>query len=251
MDVQGFGRQRGHTEVYRGHGTSGDVFVVEPKPEPVPEGFDYDMWLGQAPEAPYMKERCHINFRYHFDYAGGNLADWGAHINDIAQWGNATDLTGPISVEGHGRLPDKGLYNVATDWNLTYEYANGVKLICTSGGFSIRFEGDDGWIWADWDEIEASSSEILDAGIAPHELHLRSCPQGEHRDFIDCVKRRKQTYAPAEIGHRTATVGHMGNIALRLGRKLRWDPDEERFVDDEQANRMVRRAKRAPWRLDA
>ena len=240
-----------HAHTYRGHTGDENVRIVEPVEEPVPEGFDYDMWLGQAPEAPYNAGRCHTFFRYNFDYAGGNLADWGAHIHDIVQWGNGTELTGPVSVEGQGVFPVEGLYNVAVDWDIAFEYANGVKLVCSSGGFSVRFEGSDGWVYADWDVLDASSDEILHSRILPEDIHLRTCPEGEHRDFLDCVKNRAQTCANAEIGHRTATIAHLGNIALRLGRKLNWDPDIERFVGDDEADRMLSRSMRSPWRLDA
>jgi len=110
-------------------------------PQPVPEGFDYDMWLGQAPWKPYTPGRCHYHFRWILDYSGGSLTDWGAHINDVAQWANDTEYTGPVSVEGHGVFPREGLYNTATEWEITFEYANRVTLICTDGTPLIRLEG--------------------------------------------------------------------------------------------------------------
>lgn len=244
------------TLIYRGFGAEPGNSPVpyeprDPPAEPVPPGFDYDMWLGQAPEAPYTPLRCHGNYRYILDYSGGNLTDWGAHIIDIAQWGNGTDHTGPVSVEGRGVFPRTGLYNVARDWEIAFEYANGVKHICRSGGFSVRFEGTEGWVEADWDTVKASSPQILESVIGPEEIHLRTCRHGEHRDFLNCVKSRQDTYAPAEIGHRTVTLGHIGNIAMILGRKLQWDPDTEQFLNDAQANRMLSRSMRSPWRLDA
>ncbi len=220
-----------------------------PREEPVPEGFDYDMWLGQAPLAPYTKGRCHYHFRWILDYSGGSLTDWGAHINDIAQWANDTERTGPVRVEGFGAFPEEGLYNTAIQWEITYEYANGVRLICTDGTPFIRFEGADGWLECTWDTIEASSQQILRSVIGPEEIHLRTCPDREQRDFLNCVKSRAETYAPAEVGHRSITLSHLGNIALLTGRKLRWDPAAERFPEDETANRMLARAMREPWRL--
>ena len=218
-------------------------------PQPVPKDFDYDMWLGQAPWKPYTAGRCHYHFRWILDYSGGSLTDWGAHVNDVAQWANDTEHTGPISVDGHGVFPEEGLYNTATQWEITFEYANGVRLICKDGSPSIRFEGTDGWICCTWDAIEASSEEILNSEIGPNEIHLRTCPDREQRDFLNCVKTRGETYAPAEVGHRTVTLSHLGNISMMLGRKLRWDPDTERFLDDETANRMLSRPMRSPWRL--
>lgn len=237
------------TELPGGNGSEGEVIPV--RPQPVPAHLDYDMWLGQAPEAPYMKERCHFHFRWVLDYSGGYLTDWGAHINDIAQWGNDTEYTGPIRVQGHGRFPKHGLYNTATSFEVTYEYANGVTLICRSRSPAIRFEGTDGWVavpsWSG--AVEASSDEILRADVAPHQAVLRTCPGREHRDFLDCVKTRELTYAPAEVGHRTITLSHIGNIAMLLGRPLRWEPQHERFVGDAAANAMLSRPMRAPWTL--
>ncbi|MCD6303376.1 MAG: Gfo/Idh/MocA family oxidoreductase [Planctomycetes bacterium] len=221
-------------------------------PEPVPEGLDWDMWLGQAPWRPYCnfgRDRCHYQWRWIFDYSGGQLTDWGAHINDIAQWGNDTEHTGPISVHGRGVFPKDGLYNTAMDYEIHYEYANGVRLICTAGTPSIRFEGSDGWIFCQWNTFQASRADLLTEPIGPNEIHLRTCPQGEQRDFLNCVKSRRQPYYPAEIGHRSVTVCHIGNISMLLGRKLRWDPGRERFIDDETANRMLARAMRQPWHL--
>ena len=238
------------TATYRGFG-SGEL-DTNPTFTPMtpPNNFDYDMWLGPAPEVPFTKDRCHRNFRFNYDYAGGNLGDWGAHIHDIAQWGNGTERSGPLSVEGQGTFPREGIYNTATDWEMTFEYGNGVKLITKSGGFFIRFEGTEGWIQADWDTIEASSPDILRSVIAPEEIHLRTCREGEQRDFLNCVKSRRETMAPAEVGHRTATLAHIATISMLLGRKLQWNPEAERFVNDEEANRMLTRPMRSPWRLD-
>jgi len=220
-------------------------------PQPVPKDLDYDMWLGPAPEAPYCPERCHYNFRWILDYSGGMVTDWGAHLNDIAQWANGTDRSGPVSVEGHGVFPQDGLYNTATEFEILYEYADGVRLVCRSGSPSIRFEGTEGWIdVATWDANPTTSSpEILDAVIGPEGWQLPVVKAREHREFLNCVKSRRDTYAPAEVGHRTATVCHIGNISMLLGRKLRWDPDTERFVNDDQANAMLSRVMRAPWHL--
>lgn len=217
--------------------------------QPVPNGFNYDLWLGPAPDAPYTAMRCHYHFRWIRDYSGGSITDWGAHLNDIAQWANDSEHTGPISVEGRGVFPRDGLYDTAIEWNVSLEYANGVRLVCTNGTPAIRFEGSDGWIACGWDTFEASSARIADSVIGPEEVHLRTCGGREQRDFLDCVKSRADTYAPAETGHRSITLSHIANISMLLGRKLRWNPEEERFPDDEQANRMLSREMRSPWRL--
>jgi len=222
-----------------------------PEPMPVPEGFDYDMWLGPAPWAPYTRDRCHWNFRWIFDYSGGMLTDWGAHLLDGAQWGNDTEHTGPVEVEGRGVFCQGGLYDTAREYHLQYTYADGVKLFVDSGEPSLRFEGTEGWVgnrgWRG--KLEASRPAILDSAIGPNDVHLYTCPGGEQRNFLDCIKSRQACYFPPEIGQRCFNIAHIGNIAMRLGRKLRWNPEEERFVNDDEANRMLRRTARSPWDL--
>lgn len=219
------------------------------QPEPVPADFDYDLWLGPAPAAPYCAARCHYNFRWIFDYSGGMLTDWGMHLIDTAQWANNTEFTGPVAVSGRGVFPSDGLYNTAEEFHLEYDYANGVKMFVDSGGVSLRFEGTGGWIqnrgWIG--PLEASAREILNASVGAEDLELYTCPGREHRNFLDGVKSRRAPYFPAEIGHRCATVQHIGNIAMILGRKLRWNPEREEFVDDATANALRSRFMREPW----
>ena len=221
---------------------------VEP-PQPVPEGFDYDRWLGPAPYAPYTRRRCHGSFRWIFDYSGGKLTDIGAHFNDLAQWGNDTDLGGPIAYEGHAEFPREGLWNTPMRYRVEATYADGVKLIYhDTSPRTVKFEGDEGWIRVDDDgNVDAEPKSIL---------RMRSIVKqdyahwfGHHRNFLDCVKTRRQPIAPPEVAQRSTTTCHVGNICLRLDRPLRWDLETERFVDDPEANRMLARAMRAPWHL--
>jgi len=217
-----------------------------------PADFDYDLWLGQAPKAPYCEARCHWNFRWNLDYSGGMLTDWGAHLIDIAQWGNDTEHTGPIEVEGKGEFPPRTeLYNAAKKFEVNCKYANGVTLTIASNKPGVRFEGTEGAIWnSGWAApLQAEPKSLLDSVIGPNELHLYTAPH-EHRNFLDCVKSRKPCYAPAEIGHRTITIAHLGNISMQLGgRKLKWNPDAEQFIGDIEANRMLDRPRRDPWQL--
>jgi len=221
------------------------------KIQPVPEGFDYDMWLGPAPVSPYSPGRCHWNFRWILDYSGGQLTDWGAHLLDGAQWANDTEYTGPIEIDGKGVFPKTGLYDTAVEYHIKYKYRNGVTMYVDSGGIDLRFEGTQGWVgnrgWRG--KIEASSPAILNSVIGPNEIHLYTCAGREHRNFLDCVKSRRNPYFPAEIGHRCCSVAHLGNISMLLGRKLKWDPDKEIFPDDPGANRMLSRSMREPWTL--
>ncbi len=223
----------------------------DPTPQPVPPELDYDMWLGPAPYAPYTKDRVHFNFRWIWDYSGGILCDWGTHLFDTAQWANDTERTGPVEIEARGTWWEGGLYDTPKEYHVEYTYANGVKMFCDHGGTSIRFEGTDGWIESpSWlAAIRASDPRILESKIGPDEIQLYTNPAGEHRDFLDCVKTRKDPYFPVDIGHRVASVCHLGNIALKLQRKLKWDPDREVFPADDEANGMLSRSMRSPWRL--
>ena len=219
------------------------------KPQPIPNGFDYEMWLGPAPYAPYTPARCHWNFRWILDYSGGMITDWGTHLLDTAQWANDTERTGPVEVQGKGEFPTVGIYNTATKYHIEYKYANGVTLIVDSGGSGIRCEGTEGWIESpSWRRpLQAEPKSILDSKIEPDEIRLFTCPAGEHRNFLDCVKSRQDPYFPAEIGHRCSSLCHLGNIAMMLKRKLKWDPARETFPKDDQANRMLARPSRSPW----
>lgn len=223
----------------------------DPTPQPVPPYLDWEMWLGPAPDAPYTKDRAHYNFRWIWDYSGGIISDWGAHLFDTAQWANDTERSGPVEVEGTGTYWEGGLFNTVKDYNVTYRYANGVIMTCTPGTPSLKFIGTAGWVgnrgWRG--KVEASSDEILQSKIGPNEIHLYTNPEGEHDDFLKCVKSRKDPYFPVDIGHRVSTVCHLANIALRLRRKLKWDPTAERFGNDAEANAMMSRPMRSPWTL--
>lgn len=222
----------------------------DPTPRPVPPGFDYQMWLGPALWAPYCPGRTHWNFRWISDYSGGILTDWGAHLVDTAQWANNTEHTGPLEVEGQGTRPQTGLYDAFHDFVLRYRYANGVEMTIDTGTVALRFEGTAGWVGnTGWlGAVEASSQDILKARLGASDVRLPVWP-GEHRNFLDCVWTRGTPYFPVEVAHRCFTILHIGNIAMWLGRKLRWDPAAERFVGDATADRYLARAQRAPWRL--
>ncbi len=220
-------------------------------PEPVPAGFNYDMWLGPAPEAPYSPARCHVNFRWIFDYSGGQITDWGGHHPDIAQWGMGTEDTGPIAVKNaRGVFSEDAPWNTATDYYFECEYENGVLLsVSSSDRMGVRFEGSAGWIWVTRGNWEASNPALLTSEIGPDEIHLYKS-ENHFRNFIDCVMSREQPVAPVETAHRSITIAHLGNIAIRLGRDLKWDPVAEQIIGDEEANRMTSRPMRDPWKLE-
>ncbi|MFP4056346.1 MAG: Gfo/Idh/MocA family protein [Candidatus Brocadiia bacterium] len=222
-------------------------------PMPVPEGLDYEMWLGPAPWAPYTEKRCHWNFRWILDYSGGQVTDWGAHHVDIAHWGMGADGTGPVAVEGEGTFPD-GLWDAATTYRFRCRYPSGAVMEVASNNFltqGVRFIGEGGWVHVTRSRLAASSTDILRQRIGPHEIRLASPHeghrQGHRRNFLHCVRTRQEPVTPIEVGHRSLIPAHLGNIAMRLGRRLRWDPEAERVLDDPEARRLLARPMREPW----
>lgn len=222
-------------------------------PEPVPPELDYEMWLGQAPWEPYSSLRCHYNFRFIRDYSGGQVTNWGAHHIDIAQWALGMDDSGPVSVTGRGQYPPTGLYNTASDVFFECTYASGVTLTCLTSksggpGSGANFYGSAGTIRVERGVLQTTPVELAKEKIGPEEINLPRS-RDHHGNFLECIRSRQLPIADVAIGHRSATVCHLGNIAMELGRKLQWDPQAERFVGDDEANRLTSRALRAPWKL--
>ncbi len=233
----------------------GDNPIGGPFPEAaVPEGLDWDFWKGPTADVPYIKERCHYEFRWWYEYSGGKLTDWGAHHNDIAQWGLGKDGSGPVSVTASGLKPTdrRNSYNCHPHFAVTYTYADGTHLVTTSDGENgNRFIGDEGWIFVNRDRIEASDPKLL-KGPLPEES-VRLYVSNDHMgNFIDGIRTRKRPICDVEVGYRSVTVCHIGAIALRLGIPLDWDPKAEQFVGPraEKGNAMLSREMRSPWRLD-
>jgi len=223
---------------------------------PVPDWLDYDLWLGPAPWAPYTANRVNNSHWFHIsDYALGFMAGCGIHTIDIATWGNGTDLTGPVEVEGTGEFPRDGLCNCATGWDVDLKFDNGVTMNFTDGErnpLGVKFEGIDGWVFVKEEHLggkpDASPKLLLEKPIGPNEVHL---PVSNHhqQNFLDCVKTRASTVAPVEVAVRSDTLCQLSDIAMRLGRKLRWDPENEKLINDTQADRMLKRPTRSAWRL--
>jgi len=235
------------------------------KTSAVPEGFDYDFWMGQTPKVPYVKERTHFSFRYWWEYSGGTMTDWGAHHNDIVLWALGMDSSGPVSIEGK-KLVEMipGGFTDASEYAVTYTYANGVVHECKSttasewhGGVKdpnrqqhgIKFIGSDGWIWVTRGVIKASDRKLLTEKL-PDSVPRVYASNDHMANFIDCVRSRKAPICPAEVGHRSASLCHLGTTAIRLGRKLNWDPADEQFVDDSEANTYLSRPMRKPYDYD-
>jgi len=224
---------------------------IKAGPMPVPPELDYDMWLGPTPWVPYTEKRCHFWFRYILEYSGGEVTDRGAHIIDLGQLGNGTDHTGPVEVSGKGHFLRAGLFDIADVYEFEFTYASGVKMHCSNTApRGIKFIGSDGWVFIHihGGDLEASSPSLLTTTIGPNEIRLGRSP-GHHQDFINAVKTRGTTMAHAEVGHRTATMCHLANIAMLLDRPIKWDPDKEVVIGDDEANKMLARPMRAPWVL--
>lgn len=221
-------------------------------PEEVPEGLDYDFWVGPAPWAPYTKQRTHYQFRYIMDYAGGQTTNWGAHYIDIAQWALGMDESGPVEVSGAGEFPTSGLFTAPTRVDFTATYASGVVLRTrtrTDGVYdgNVRFTGAKGWIDVSRSKLKASDDALLKIGGGPGKTSDSGVAHMEN--LLTCIRSRQKPVADLAIGHRTTTVCNLGNIAMQLRRPLKWDPVKEAFADDQQANRMRSRAYRGPWSL--
>jgi myo-inositol 2-dehydrogenase/D-chiro-inositol 1-dehydrogenase len=231
-----------------------DQGTGDPKPAPVPKNLDYDLWLGPAPQAPFSEDRVHPQRNYSRpgwlqieQYCRGMITGWGSHMNDIAQWGNGTEDTGPVEIAAEAAFPDRGLFDVHTTYKSEAIYANGVRLIQETGEpAGVRFEGDQGWIFVQRGAIEASDREILRQKVRDDEIKLYHS-SNHMKNFLECMRSRKDPAAPVEAGHRSNTVCVMTHIAMKLGRKLEWDPDAERFIGDDEANRLLDYPHREPW----
>ncbi len=213
--------------------------------KPVPEGLNWDFWQGQTHAVDYVPQRCHVNFRFWYDYSGGTMTDWGAHHNDIARW--ALGLDGPVSIEGTPLTqPIPGGYTAISEYEVNYTYANGVRhTVKTTRDDSIygsvvnengqrngiKFEGANGWIWVNRSEIQASDDSLLSTPLPAGAQRLKV--SNDHMvNFLDCVRSRELPVADVEAGHRSVSLCHLGVISLRLGRKLHWDPERERFTGE-------------------
>jgi len=228
----------------------------------IPDGLDYDFWLGPAQWKPYTELRCTRNFTLISDYSLGCLSGaWGIHHVDIAQWAMDADLTGPPEVEGTGIIPDEGLYDTYWEFDVVHTYSNGVKLyhmdhktarkkepLYTHNAMGMLFVGSEGWIQVRRGFIDAYPKELLRTIIGPNEIQLPRS-NDHRRNFLDAVKTRQQPICPIETAVRSDTVCHQADIAIKLGRKLEWDPINEEFKNDPDANRLLSKPMRSPWHI--
>jgi len=213
-----------------------------------PANLDYDYWLGPAPERPYNRNRVHYNFRFFWDYSGGQMTNWGAHHIDIAHWGLGKDNSGPLSVDATAEFNPDGWHEVTEKCRITYDYGDGVTMIVGQGQPDIemgtRFIGDKGEIYVNRKKFRAVGMEN-----EPSKGEIFAKSTSHAQNFLNCIASRELPICDVEIGHRTATACHLGNISCRLGRKLQWDPVAEKISGDDEAAAMTSRTHRAPYTI--
>jgi len=255
-------------------GLPGDPSGPEAEEMPIPKNLNYDMWLGETPDVYYTEIGVHPQKGYsrpgwlrREQFGAGMITGWGQHHFDSAAWGMDTEYTGPVSLEAVAEFPKSGLWDVHGDFMVKAEYANGITMY-TSGGYTngIRYEGTEGWIFvsrgnyvatasdpvsqdASKKALDASDPGILTSGIKENEIHLYKS-ENQHGNWLDCIRSREEPISPVEIGHRTCSVCLLSHIAMKLPRKIYWDPDREQFNGDAEANSMLSRPQRAPYGTD-
>ena len=255
-------------------GLPGDPAGEDEPPMPVPENLDYEMWLGSTPLQYYTEKRVHPQTDFSRpgwlrceQFGAGMITGWGAHHVDTAHWGMGTEYTGPVEVEAEAVFPSSGLWDVHGDFMVHARYANGVNMQI-SGSFpnGVKFYGTEGWIFvsrgnvavtssdptqpdAELKALDASDPKILESEIGPDEIHLYKAPE-QHLDWLNAIRTRRDPVAPAEVGHRSCSACLVSHIAMKLDGKLYWDPQFERFIDNDRANAMVKRPQRYPYGTD-
>jgi predicted dehydrogenase len=223
--------------------------------QPPPE-LDFDMWLGPAPLRPYNPNRVHYTFRFFWDYSGGQMTNWGAHHLDIAQWGLGMDESGPVEIEREGTpvYDPQGRYETPQKFEVRYKYANGTVLLCSGGTGKYKggtlFEGEKGSLFVSRGALESTPDEILEEPLDDKCVKLYASTD-HHQNWLDCIKSRKDPIGSVDVGHRSGTVCHLGNIVVRTGKKLVWDPQKQQIVGDAELAKWVSRSYRLPWKLAA
>ena len=237
-----------------------------------PKELDYNMWLGPAPWRAYNKQRVHYFFRFFWDYSGGQMTNWGAHHLDIAQWGLGMDESGPVEIVGTGGYDEQKRFETPNKFSITYKYANGTIMECRSPQIKVAdllpekkeqaleildgkddftgciFEGEKGLLYVNRGAVRVWPDEIFETSIKDSDTRLYSSRE-HHEDWIGCIKSRKPPICDVEVGHRSATVCHLGNIAIRSGKKIQWDPKKEEIIGDKETAKMVGYKYRDPWKL--
>jgi predicted dehydrogenase len=229
------------------------TYLKPPTEEPIPPGLDYDMYIGPAAMKPYNSGRlAWPDWYLIWDYSAGFIVNWGVHHLDIANWGCPAVTSQPFELEFKGSYRNDGLTDNINDWQGQFTYASGLKMTYSDTGnpnkIGCTFEGDKGWVYVDRAGIWAEPASLLDVKLKPDEIHLHESTS-HHSDFLQCVRSRRDPVSDVEAGHKASYLGLIAEIAVRLNRKLKWDPVAEKFIDDDQANRLLARPLRSPWHL--
>jgi predicted dehydrogenase len=228
-----------------------------PNPGPVPEGLDYEFWLGPAPKVPYTPGRCKghggVGWYHIRDYSGGWITAWGSHHVDSAQWALGKDREAPVEVNATGEFPQSGVFDTCRKWRIDYRYADGTELTFATpneaeGKMNVLIEGDEGWVCANRGSIDAFPKSLLSVRPEPSG---RPWPTNHFHDFVDAIREGREPCAPIEVAHLSTTLCHLGTIGVTLQRPLRWDGAHEHFIDDPIAERLLSRPMREPWSLRA
>ncbi len=225
-----------------------------------PEGFNYNMWSGPAPLFPFDKKRCEWLAMYMIShYCAGFITNWGVHHLDIAGWGCPEVFKKPFEIEGTGLLPAQGMTDTWISWQTTLRWESGLKMSYTNSDNpnkqGCKFQGDEGWVHVNRKGISAEPASLLDVKLKATDSPLHTSPEYSNpytahtADFFHSVRTRQDPVSPVEQGHAASTLGNVADITLRLGRKLKWDPTQDRFIGDDEANTMLSRAARSPWTI--
>ncbi len=223
------------------------------KTQPVPDGFDYKMWAGTTPEAPFTAARCHFNFRWVNDYAPGYITDWGAHFIDVAHWGMNADDSGPVEISAtEVTRREKGIYDSPEGFKIRYVYPDGVEMTMFSttdhNAYGTKFIGTEGSVFVENQKLITEPADLRKTKLKDGDARLY-VSTNHHRNFIDCLISRERTAATVEASHRAASACHLGAISAQLGRPLKFDPVKEKFTDDSEADAMIMRELHGGWEI--
>lgn len=226
-----------------------------------PADLDYETWIGPSKMEPYIEARSHMNWRWNYNTGGGQLLDWIGHHCDIAHWGLGNDdKIGPMEIQGEGEFPaPDAIWNTCTKYRITANYPDGIEMVIAGGHKDIRggtkWIGTDGWVWVNrGNAFESSKESWADTRRLPEDLRKVKLPLTEganphYRNFLDSVKSRKPTVTPVEVAHHSAIPGHLGLIAMLVGRPIKWNAKKEVIVGDSEASKLLTRNYRQPWKL--
>ena len=241
------GLPAGHSDFAK---TKDKMGITAPPPE-----LDYEFWIGPSKMEPYIEGRVHMNWRWNYNIGGGQLLDWIGHHCDIAHWGLDMDNQGgPSEIEGTGEFPPKdAVWNTCTKYKVTCKYPKDITMVIAGGHPDIKMGtkwiGTDGWVWVDREGYDSSNVEWF-AQIPADKYKVKLYQSDNHQqNFIECVKSRKPTITPVETAHHSAIPGHLGLIAMLVGRKIKWDPAKEIILNDPEASALLSRPYRDPWKM--